>query len=117
MISRKTLWFLAAALAAVLGVTWWAGNYPARVVLINQDGPVRDLKINTAGREIAVGSLRAAETRIVSVPSGDRLTIDFDAAQHRSWQSPDKIAPAQSMTVVIGADGRVELQQPQRRLR
>ena len=109
MISRKTVWFLALAFLAVLGVTWWAGSYPARVVVINQGGAaVRDVRIRTAGQELAVGALRPAETRIVTVPSGDRITIDFDASQHRSWQSPDKSSPAQSMTVVIRANERID---------
>jgi hypothetical protein len=108
VISRKTLWFLALALLAVLGVTWWADSYPARIVVINQGVAVRDLKIKTTGQELAIGALHAAETRIVKVPSGDYITIEFDASQHRTWQSPDKASPAQSMTVVIRANERVD---------
>ena len=108
MISRKTLWFLALAFLAVLGVTWWAGSYPARLVVINQGVPVRDVRIRTAGQELAIGALRPAETRVARVPSGDYVTIEFDASQHRSWQSPGKTSPAQSMTVVIRPNERVD---------
>ena len=30
------LWFIGLALAGVLGVTWWVGSYPARIVVINE---------------------------------------------------------------------------------
>lgn len=108
MISRKTLWFVALAFLAVLGVTWWAGNYPARVVVINQGVPVRALTVRSAGEAIAIGDLRPPETRVVKVPSGDYVTVDFEGSQHRTWQSPDRIAPAQSLTVTIRANERVE---------
>lgn len=114
MISRKTLWFLALAFLAVLGVTWWAGNYPARVVVINQGVPVRGLRVRTAGQEIPIGDLRPAETRVVRVPSGDFITVEYDASQHRTWQSPDKIAPAESLTVIVRANERVEWSSGQR---
>jgi hypothetical protein len=105
------LWFIALALAGVLGVTWWAGSYPARVVIINQGALVRDLKVTTGGREFALGELHPSATRVVSVPSGDHITIDFDASRHRMWRSSEKIAPAQAMTVFIRSDERIELQQ------
>jgi len=108
VISRKTLWFLVLAFLAVLGATWWAGSYPARVVVLNQGVAVRDLKIETAGQELAIGALHPAETRVVRVPSGDYVTIEFDASQHRTWQSPDKTIPAQSLTVVIRPNERVD---------
>ena len=108
MISRKTLWFLALAFLAVLGVTWWAGNYPARVVVINQGVTVRNLTIKTTGQELSIGELRPAETRVVKVSSGDYVTVEYDASQHRTWQSPEKIAPAQSLTITIRANERVD---------
>ena len=109
MISRKTAWFLALAFLAVLGVTWWAGNYPARIVVMNLGADVlRDVRIKTAGQELAVGALRPAETKIVQVPAGDFVTIEFDASRHRSWQSPGKTAAAQSMTVAIRANERID---------
>jgi hypothetical protein len=104
------LWFIGLALAGVLGVTWWAGSYPARVVIINQGALVHDLKVTTAGQEFALADLRPAETRVVSIPSGDYVTIEFDASRHRMWRSPEKIAPAQAMTVFIRSNERVEMQ-------
>ncbi len=116
MITRKILWFIGLALLGVLGVTWWAGSYPARVVIINQDAPVRDVKVATGGQEFVVGNLRAAETRVLSVPSGDFVTIEFEASGHRRWQSAEKIVPAQSMTMFI-RDERIEMQRPRAKLR
>ncbi len=116
MISRKLLWFIGLALVGVLGVTWWAGSYPARVVIINQDALVRDVKVATGGQELTIGSLRPAETRVVSVPSGDLVTIEFEASRHRRWQSAEKLMPAESITVFI-RDERIELQRPRANLR
>ena len=116
MISRKLLWFIGLALAGVLAVTWWAGSYPARVVIINQGTIARAVKVTTAGQEFLIGDLRPAETRVVTVPSGDFVTIEFDASRHRRWQSAEKIVPAQSMTLFI-RDERIELQQARRKLR
>jgi hypothetical protein len=104
------LWFVGLALAGVVGVTWWAGSYPARVVIINQGVIVRDLKVTTASQEFALGDLRPAETRVLSVASGDYVTIEFDASRHRTWRSPEKIAPAQAMTVFLRSDERIEMQ-------
>ncbi len=97
-------------------MTWWAGSYPARVVIINQGALVRDVRVSTGGQEIVVGNLRAAETRLVTVPSGDFVTIEFEASRHRRWQSAEKVVPAQSMTVFI-RDERIEPQRPQAKLR
>jgi hypothetical protein len=116
VISRKLLWFIGLALAGVLAVTWWAGSYPARVVVINQGGFARAVTVATRGQEFRIGDLRPAETRVVSIPSGDRVTIEFENAKPRRWQSAEKIQPAQSMTVFI-RDERIELQQPRRKLR
>ncbi|HSP33661.1 MAG TPA: hypothetical protein VLU46_05035 [Thermoanaerobaculia bacterium] len=44
----------------------------------------------------------------MSVRSGDYVTIKFDASQHRSWTSPGKTLPAQSMTAVIRMNARVD---------
>ena len=101
------LWFIGLALAGVLGVTWWVGSYPARIVVINEGSLVRAIKVITSKHQFAVGDLRSGETRIVSVPSGDYVTIEFDASQHRRWQSPDKLAPAQSLTIIIRKNERV----------
>ncbi len=97
-------------------MTWWAGSYPARVVIINQDALVRDVKVATGGQELAIGSLRPAETRVIHVPSGDVVTIEFEASRHRRWQSPEKLKPAESLTLFI-RDERIELQRPRTKLR
>ncbi|HSP16050.1 MAG TPA: hypothetical protein VLV78_14995 [Thermoanaerobaculia bacterium] len=111
MISRKLLWFIGLALAGVLAVTWWAGSYPARVVVVNQGALARDVRITTAGQEFPIGNLRPAGTRVVTIPSGDFVTIDFEASRHRTWRSPEKIVPAQSLTVFIRGE-QIDMKKP-----
>lgn len=108
MISRKLLWVIALGFVGVLAVTHWAGSYPARVVLINQGATLQGVKISTAGDIINVGTMQSGETRVVKIESGDYLTVEFEASRHRRWQSPDKIAPAQSLILDL-RDERVEI--------
>ena len=109
MISRKLLWFVALAFLGVLAVSHWAGSYPARVVLINQGATLQSVKVTTSGDSINVGTLQSGETKVLKIESGDYLTVEFDASRHRRWQSPDKIAPAQSLILNL-RDERVEIQ-------
>ena len=113
MISRKLLWFIALGFLGVLAVSHWAGSYPARVVLINQGGPLRGVKVTTSGDTLDVGRLQSGETKVLKIESGDYLTVEFDASRHRRWQSPDKIAPAQSLILNL-RDERVEVQSHRR---
>lgn len=109
MISRKLLWFVALAFLGVLAVSHWAGSYPARVVLINQGGKLQSVKVTTSGDSIDVGTLQSGETKVLKIESGDSITVEFDASRHRRWQSPDKIAPAQSLILNLH-DEKVEIQ-------
>ncbi len=109
MISRKLLWFVALGILGVLVVSQWAGSYPARVVLINQGAKLQGVKVSTAGDTVDVGTLQSGETRVVKMESGDYITVEFEASRHRRWQSPDKIAPAQSLILNL-RDERVEIQ-------
>lgn len=109
MISRKLLWFIALAILGILAVSHWAGSYPARVVLINQGITLQGVKVTTAGDTLNVGRLQPGETKVLKIESGDYLTVEFDASRHRHWQSPDKIAPAQSLILNL-RDERVEIQ-------
>jgi hypothetical protein len=109
VISRKLLWIIALGFVGVLVVTHWAGSYPARVVLINQGATLRGVKISTAGDTIEVGTMQSGETRVVKIEPGDYLSVEFEASRHRRWQSPDKIAPAQSLILDL-RDERVEVQ-------
>jgi hypothetical protein len=116
VISRKLLWFIGLALAGVLAVTWWAGSYPARVLVVNQGPIARHVKITTGGQDFPIGDLRPAETRVVKIPSGDFVTVECDSSRHLSWQSPEKAVPAQSLTVFLRSEG-IEMQKPRMKLR
>ena len=83
----------------------------ATVLVVEDEEKLRrviELQLKTAGQDLAIGDLRPAETRVVQVPAGDYVTIEFDASQHRSWRSPDRTSAAQSMTVAIRANERVD---------
>lgn len=110
MISRKLLWFIAVGFLGVLAVSRWAGSYPARVVLINQGTTLQGVKLTTSGDTFNIGPLQSGETRVVKIESGDYVTVQFDASRHRRWQSPDKVAPAQSLMLTL-RDERVEVAQ------
>lgn len=112
MISRKLAWFLGAAFVGTLVVAHWAGGYPARVVLINQGTTVQNVKVVAAGDSHELGAMQSGETRVVKIESGDYVTVEYDASRHRRWQSPDKIAPAQSLILNL-RDDHVEIQQRQ----
>jgi hypothetical protein len=107
VISRGLLWFIALALLALLAVTWWGGRYPARVVVMNQAGTLRDVTVTTGGRAVAIGERRRGESRSVGVPSGDYVTVDFHSAQPRHWTSIERTAPAQSLVITISPEERV----------
>lgn len=109
MISRKVAWFIALGFLGALAVSHWAGSYPARVVLINQGGTVNAVRVSTAGSSIDVGTLRAGETRVVKIESGDYLTVELQSSRHRRWQSPDRITPAQSLILNL-RDDKIEIQ-------
>jgi hypothetical protein len=96
-------------IVGVLVVSQWAGSYPARVTLINQGATVQGVKVSTAGDTVDVGTLQSGQTRVLKIESGDYLTVEFEASRHRRWQSPDKIAPAQSLILNI-RDEKVEIQ-------
>ncbi|GAC1436738.1 MAG: hypothetical protein NVSMB68_08780 [Thermoanaerobaculia bacterium] len=113
MISRKLAWAIALGFLGVLAAGHWAGSYPARVVLINQGGTLQGVQVSTGRQTIGIGKLTPGETRVVKIESGDYLTVQVDASRHRRWQSPDKIAPAQSLILAL-RDERVEIQRRSR---
>jgi hypothetical protein len=110
VISRKLLWFIGLAFLGVLAMTQWAGSYPARVVIINQGQNLSDLKVTTSGETFAIGSLQSGQTRVLKVEAGDYVRVEFAGTIPRRWQSPEKLAPAQSLILNI-RDERVEIQQ------
>ena len=111
MLSKKVIWAAALAFIGLLVVAQWAGSYPARVVILNQGGNVANVVVTAAGNRVEIGPLRSGETRTLKIESGDYVIVEYDASRHRRWQSPDKIAPAQSLILTI-RDERVETQRP-----
>ena len=109
VISKPLLWFIGLAVLGVLIVTWWAGGYPARVAVINQNSNARDIVLSTGGAEFQIGVLRGGETRIVRIPSGEPLEVRFTASHPRAWRSPDKIGPGSSVVIYIRNDESVEM--------
>ena len=110
VISKPLLWFLALAVLGILIVTWWAGGYPARVAIINQNFIARNIVLSAGGREFAIGAIRNGETRIVRVPSGETLEVRFTGSKPRRWRSPEPLAPGASVVVYIRADERVDME-------
>ncbi len=109
MISRKVLWFIVLGFLGVLAVSHWAGGYPARVVLINQGASVNGVRVSTAGSSFEIGTLPSGQTRVLKIESGDYVTVEFEGSRYRRWQSPDRIAPAQSLILDL-RDEKVEIQ-------
>lgn len=104
------MWFIGAAFIGTLVVARWAGGYPARVVLINQGTTVQNVRVSAAGDSYDLGAMQSGETRVLKIESGDYVTVEYDASRHRRWQSPDKIAPAQSLILNL-RDEHIEIQQ------
>jgi len=94
----------------VLIVTWWAGGYPARVAIINQNSNARDITLAANGRIVVIGRMAGGETRIVRIPSGEPLEVRFTATKPRVWRSPEPIPPGASIVIYIRADGRVDME-------
>lgn len=110
MISKPLLWFLALAVLGILIVAWWAGGYPARVALINQNSNARDIVLTTGGRDIPIRDLKNGETRIIRVLSGEPIELRFTGTRPRVWRSPEPLPPGISVVVYIRADDRVDME-------
>jgi hypothetical protein len=110
VISKPLLWFLALAVLGILIVTWWAGGYPARVAIINQNFTARNIVLAAGGRHFAIGDMKNGETRIVRIPSGDNLEVRFTGTKPRVWRSPEPLPPGISVVLYIRADDRVDME-------
>lgn len=109
MISKRFLWMLAAAIAALLLVTWWLGSFPARVTIINQSGgDVSEIVVTCADQRIDVGILRNGEVRSLTIPAGSAIELRFRGERLTRWQSQRPLAPAHPIMLYITAGGRVD---------
>jgi hypothetical protein len=105
MISKRLLWFIALALAALLAIAWWGHRYPARVTIINVSGvALREVEIRSGEQRVATGTIPNGGTRSVALAPGDAVTIHF---ARTTWRSSEELTPARAMILYIGPEGQV----------
>ena len=106
MISRPLLWFIALALLAILGISFWAGNYPARVTIINNSGAdLTGLTLTSSAEHVTVAPVLNGSARTAQLRPGGKVTIRFGST---SWTSADDLTPGRSLVVYVFPDGRIE---------
>ena len=107
MISKPLLYFIVLAVIVILGLAWWAGNYPARVTVINTSGiDLPAVSVDSRGQHADLGAIINGGAKSAQLDPGDRVTIHYG---DKSWISDEKLAPAQSMIAYVTPDGRIEL--------
>ena len=107
MISKPLLYFIVIAVLIVLGLAWWAGNYPARVTVINNSGvDLQDVSVESKGRRVDLGAIINGGAKSAQLDPGDRVTIHYG---EKAWTSDAKLTPAQSMIAYVTPNGKIEL--------
>lgn len=107
MISKPLLYFIVIAVVIILGLAWWAGNYPARVTIINNSGAdLAAVSVDSNGRHVDLGGILNGGAKSAQLDPGDRVTIQFG---DKSWTSDTKLAPAQSMIAYVTPAGKIEM--------
>jgi hypothetical protein len=107
VISKPFLYFIVIAVLIVLGLAWWAGNFPARVTVINNSGvDLPDVSIETRGQRVDLGAVINGGAKSAQLDPGDRVTIHYG---EKRWTSDTKLTPAQSMIAYVTPTGRIEL--------
>jgi hypothetical protein len=108
-VPKALLWFIGVVTVIVLLMVLYAGTYPGRVVLINQSGrTLTEIAVSSGGSKVDIESMRSGETRSVSVPSGERIDLDFRGRQSRHWQSPNALRPGQNLVLYVNVNERVD---------
>ena len=106
MISKRLLWFIAIAVAALLALAWWGRRYPARVTIINVSGVgLRGVEIRSGEQRVMAMTIPNGGTRSVALAPGDAVTIHFGRT---TWRSSEELTPARAMVLYVGPEGRVE---------
>jgi hypothetical protein len=106
LISKRLIWFIALALAALLAMAWWGHRYPAHVTIINVSGSaLRDVEIRSGEQRIAAGTIPNGGTRSVTLAPGETVTIHFERT---TWRSADELTPARAMVLYVAPGGRIE---------
>ena len=107
MISKPLLYFIVTAVLIVLGLAWWAGNYPARVTVINNSGiDLATVTVESKGQRVDLGAVINGGAKSAQLDPGDRVTIHYG---DKSWTSDAKLTPAQSMIAYVTPSGTIEL--------
>jgi hypothetical protein len=79
------------------------------VAVINQNANARDIVLLAGGERTDIPGLRAGETRIVRVPSGEPLELRFTTGRQRVWRSEKPTTPGASIILYIRPDDTVEM--------
>lgn len=106
MIRRRWIYFIAFAFLGVLGVAHWAGNYPARVTIINASGAaLPNVTLATPREQIDLGAIENGVSRTTSLRPGDLVEVRLG---DKRWTSDEKLTPAQSLVLFVYPNGRIE---------
>lgn len=107
MISKPLLYFIVIAVVIILGLAWWAGNYPARVTVINNSGTdLASVIVESKGQHVDLGEIINGGAKTAQLDPGDRVTIHYG---ERNWTSDTQLTPAQSVIAYVTPAGKIEL--------
>ena len=107
MISKPLLYFIVIAVLIILGLAWWAGNYPARLTVINNSGvDLATVTVESKRQHVDLGTIINGGAKSASLDPGDRVTIRYG---DKRWTSDAKLTPAQSMIAYVTPNGKIEL--------
>ncbi len=105
MIRRRWIYFIGAAFLGVLAIAHWAGNYPARVTIINASGATLDnVSVETPDERIDLGAIDNGVSRSAALRPGERVIVRLG---EKRWTSDDKLTPAQSLVLFVYPNGRI----------
>jgi hypothetical protein len=106
VISRPLAWFIALTLLIILAAAWWAGNYPARLTIINSSSTdVAGIAIDSGAQHVDIPSIANGAAKSTQLRPGAAVTIRTRAT---TWTSPNALTPGGAVVVYILPDGRIE---------
>src|SRR5438270_5507466 len=92
MFSRRSLYFVAAAIAGVFIVSQWAMTYPSHVTIINTSGaPLRNVTLESSNQRIALGTIAKSLANIDAdkvIDARGRLVIPGGIDPHTHMELP-----------------------------
>ena len=106
MIRRRWIYFIGTAFIGVLAIAYWAGQYPARVTIINASGQsLPTVIVETPDDQIDLGAIASGRSRSASLRPGQRIDVRLGA---KRWTSEEKLTPAQALVLFVYPNGRIE---------